>query len=116
MVISDRVAVLFRGRVVQVGTAEDLFQRPQTRFVAEFIGKTNLVDVIAAEPGVVTRGALRLRVALTRLKPGASVVLSNRPHDNGLVTRGQCATPAHNDPTDVVPRASYLGHAVDYQI
>src|SRR3989441_3860789 len=40
MVISDRVAVLYRGRVVQVGTAEDLFQRPRTRFVAEFIGKT----------------------------------------------------------------------------
>src|SRR5216117_1551123 len=79
MVISDRVAVLHRGRVVQVGTAEDLFRRPRTRFVAEFIGKTNLVDGIAEEPGVVTRGALRLRVALTGLKPGASVVLSIRP-------------------------------------
>src|SRR5436189_1116729 len=49
MVISDRVAVLFRGRVVQLGTADDLFQRPQTRFVAEFIGKTNLVARITAE-------------------------------------------------------------------
>src|SRR5256885_9058781 len=46
MVISDRVAVLNRGRVEQVGTAEDLFQRPRTRFVAEFIGKTNLVDAV----------------------------------------------------------------------
>jgi len=116
MVISDRVAVLFRGRVVQVGTAEDLFQRPQTRFVAEFIGKTNLVDGIAEEPGVVTRGALRLRVALTGLKPGASVVLSIRPHEIGLVTRGQRASPEHNVLTGVVQRASYLGDAVDYQI
>ena len=116
MVISDRVAVLSRGRVVQVGTAEDLFQRPQTRFVAEFIGKTNLVDVIAAEPGVVTRGALRLRVPLTGLMPGASVVLSIRPHEIGLVTRGQCASPEHNVLTGVVQRASYLGDAVDYQI
>src|SRR2546426_4327914 len=116
MVISDRVAVLHRGRVVQVGTAEDLFQRPRTRFVAEFIGKTNLVDVIVAEPRVVTRGALRLRVALTGLKPGASVVVSIRPHEIRLVTRGQCAPPEHNILTGVVQRASYLGDAVDYQV
>src|SRR5438093_4813423 len=55
MVISDRIAVLDHGRVAQVGTADDLFQRPQTRFVAEFIGKTNLVDGIEEEPGVVRR-------------------------------------------------------------
>ncbi|MEK6662051.1 MAG: ABC transporter ATP-binding protein, partial [candidate division NC10 bacterium] len=53
MVISDRIAVLRGGRAVQMGTAEDLFQRPRSRFVAEFIGKTNLVDGIATEPGVV---------------------------------------------------------------
>src|SRR5438093_6661794 len=64
MVISDRVAVLHRGRVAQIGTAEDLFRRPRTRFVAEFIGRTNLVDaVVAEEPGVARRGALRLRLA-----------------------------------------------------
>jgi len=50
MVISDRVAVLHRGRVVQIGTAEDLFRRPRTRFVAEFIGRTNLLDAVAAAP------------------------------------------------------------------
>src|SRR5437870_12981928 len=63
MVISDRVAVLHGGRVVQVGTAEDLFRRPRTRFVAEFIGRTNLLDAVAAEPGVAARDSLRLRLA-----------------------------------------------------
>ena len=47
MVISDRVAVLQHGRVAQIGTAEELFERPRTRFVAEFIGKTNLIDGVA---------------------------------------------------------------------
>src|SRR5256885_13811733 len=74
MVISDRVAVLHRGRVVQVGTAEDLFQRPRTRFVAEFIGKTNLVDTVAAEAGVVTRGRLRLLRAGHGPQPAPPVV------------------------------------------
>ena len=116
MVISDRVAVLHRGRVVQVGTAEDLFQHPRTRFVAEFIGRTNLVDAIAAEPGVVTRGALRLRVAVTGLKPGAPVVVSIRPHEIRLVARGQPPSPDPNVLAGVVQRASYLGDAVDYQV
>jgi putative spermidine/putrescine transport system ATP-binding protein len=39
MVISDRVAVLQAGRIVQIGTAQELFERPRTRFVAEFIGR-----------------------------------------------------------------------------
>src|SRR2546426_2499386 len=80
MVISDRVAVLDQGRVAQVGTAEELFERPRTRFVAEFIGRTNLVDGIAEEPGVVPRGALRLRVASADLTPGDQVAVSIRPH------------------------------------
>jgi ABC-type Fe3+/spermidine/putrescine transport system ATPase subunit len=63
MVISDRVAVMHRGRVEQIGTAEDLFQRPRTRFVAEFIGRTNLLEARTAEPGIAVRGALRLRLA-----------------------------------------------------
>jgi len=56
MVISDRVAVLHRGRVAQIGTAEDLFRRPRTRFVAEFIGRTNLLDAVAEEPAVPLTG------------------------------------------------------------
>src|SRR5213594_4628785 len=59
MVISDRVAVLQHGRVVQIGTAQELFDRPRTRFVAEFIGRTNLIDGVAAGPATVARGSLR---------------------------------------------------------
>src|SRR5438552_14378229 len=114
MVISDRVAVLHRGRIVQAGTAEDLFRRPRTRFVAEFIGRTNLVDVVAAEPGVVTRGALRLRLAATGLTPGAPVVVSIRPHEIELLAAGRAASPERNILRATVERVSYLGDTVDY--
>ena len=50
MVISDRIAVIQAGRVAQVGTADELFSQPRTRFVAEFIGKTNVVDGVAVGP------------------------------------------------------------------
>src|SRR2546421_3359686 len=63
MVISDRIAVLDRGRVAQVGSAEEIFQQPRTRFVAEFIGKTNVVDGMAVKPDAIAHGDLVLRVA-----------------------------------------------------
>ena len=119
MVISDRVAVLQDGRVVQVGTAEELFERPRTRFVAEFIGKTNLIDGVADGTGTVARGRLRLRVASADLTPGAPVAVSIRPHQIELAPRGQPSAPAAPDVnvlTGTVVRASYLGDGVDYQV
>jgi len=117
MVISDRIAVLQNGRVVQVGKAEDLFQKPRTRFVAEFIGKTNVIDAVAAGPDSVTRGSLRLRVASADLKPGASVTVSIRPHQIALASGSP--TIAAGEPNvfrGTIERASYLGDAVDYEV
>jgi iron(III) transport system ATP-binding protein len=119
MVISDRVAVLQHGRVVQVGTAEELFERPRTRFVAEFIGKTNLIDGVADGTATVARGRLRLRVASTDLTPGAPVAVSIRPHQIELASRalpGVPAAPEANVLAGTVVRASYLGDGVDYQV
>jgi iron(III) transport system ATP-binding protein len=113
MVISDRVAVLERGRLAQVGTADEIFRRPRTRFVAEFIGRTNVIDGVAVAPDVVERGALRLRVAGGGLVVGRPVALSVRPHEIELV-----APPASADGTlrGAVQRGSFLGDAMDYQV
>lgn len=119
MVISDRIAVLRGGRVVQVGTGEELFNRPRSRFVAEFIGRTNLVEGIMTEPGVMTRGGLRLRMAQARLAIGDPVVLSIRPHTIQLLTdhpTGPASVQGGNSFRGKVRRASYLGDAVDYEI
>lgn len=116
MVISDRVAVLHRGRVVQIGTAEDLFRRPRTRFVAEFIGRTNLVDAEIFEPGVAARGALRLRLASTDLMRGTPLVVSIRPHEIDLVLPERSAPAAANILSGTIERTSYLGDAIDYHV
>jgi iron(III) transport system ATP-binding protein len=116
MVISDRVAVLHRGRVVQVGSAEDLFRRPRTRFVAEFIGRTNLIDAQVAEPGVAARGPLRLRLGAAAGMPGSPLVVSIRPHEIELVLSGRSAPAGANVLAGAVQRTSYLGDAVDYHV
>ena len=118
MVISDRAAVIRNGRVVQIGAPQELFERPRTRFVAEFIGKTNLIDAVADGAGSVARGRLRLRVAADGLTPGVPVVVSIRPLVIALGPRAEApaSRPGTNALTGTVLRASYLGDTVDYQV
>jgi iron(III) transport system ATP-binding protein len=118
MVISDRAAVIRNGRVEQIGAPHELFERPRTRFVAEFIGKTNLIDAVADGAATVARARLRLRVAADGLTPGTPAVVSIRPHAIALGPRTEARTPAAgtNALSGTVLRASYLGDTVDYQV
>jgi ABC-type Fe3+/spermidine/putrescine transport system ATPase subunit len=110
--------VLERGRVAQIGRPEELYEAPSTRFVAEFIGKTNLVEGRAEDAATFTRGPLRIRIEGAALSPGAPTILSIRPHQIELrpVTPGDPARPSLDALRGAVLRASYLGDAVDYQV
>src|SRR6187397_2918904 len=70
LTMSDRIAVMHQGRVEQLGTPEELYERPQTRFVADFIGTTNLlagaIESIDGEAGT----------ALVRLTGGDTCVVA----------------------------------------
>src|SRR3990172_1317576 len=85
MAVSDRIAVMNQGTVVQEGTAEDLYHRPATEFVAQFIGRVNLLTarVVGVAPdGVEVEAAgrrLRLHGGRTGLAPGAGGRLGIRP-------------------------------------
>jgi spermidine/putrescine transport system ATP-binding protein len=75
LTLSDRIAVMRGGRVEQLGTPEELYDRPATRFVADFIGTTNLLDG--------TVDSVDGDVALVRLASGETC-----PVDAGLLARG----------------------------
>ncbi|MBI5812679.1 MAG: ABC transporter ATP-binding protein [Meiothermus silvanus] len=80
LVMSDRIAVMNRGKVEQVGPAEDVYELPKTPFVAKFLGDSNLIPATALEPR-------RVRTPLGEfvldeedaLTPGQEVLLSIRP-------------------------------------
>jgi spermidine/putrescine transport system ATP-binding protein len=112
LTMSDRIAVMHAGKVEQLGTPEELYERPATRFVADFIGTTNLLRGVIESDGQVrlTSGELT-RVAHDGLGPGAEVEISVRPEAIDLVPleavgaiRGQ------------VEQAAYLGTSVSYQV
>lgn len=54
MAVSDRIGVMEGGVLLQVGTPEEVYEKPQTRFVAEFLGVANLIPAFRSGPGVRT--------------------------------------------------------------
>jgi spermidine/putrescine ABC transporter ATP-binding subunit len=83
MTMSDRIAVMDRGRLVQLATAEELYNHPRNRFVAEFIGKINIIPIEALgdENGMTTvrAGGSVIRVAEVRASARDGAVFAIRP-------------------------------------
>ena len=77
--LGDRVAVLDGGRLEQVGTPEELFERPATRFVATFIGRSSVLPVVWNGAARFGEGAVWPAVAGAPLEHGAAADLVVRP-------------------------------------
>ncbi len=77
LVMSDRIAVIHDGRVEQVGTPYEVYERPKTRFVANFIGESNFLEGTIKE-GVVETSFGPVRVG-AKMPSGKRVVVSLRP-------------------------------------
>lgn len=80
LTMSDRVAVMCAGRVHQCGTPEDIYERPATRFVAEFIGTANLMSGTYVGDAITLPGGVPLRTgALRGCAVGDEVSVAVRP-------------------------------------
>ncbi len=79
--LSDRIAVMNAGRLEQLGTPREVYERPATRFVADFIGASTVLDARALDARTVEiPGGLRVDVRLPRpMTPGERVRLLIRP-------------------------------------
>ena len=122
MATSDRIAVLDKGRMVQVGSPSEIFDHPKTRFVAEFVGKTN---ILSGRLNAVNRMSLGdgLEIAVTRGADSPSqgdAFVSLRPHNMVLIgdeaKAHELRCQGYNLFAGVVRRRTYFGDAVDYTI
>jgi spermidine/putrescine transport system ATP-binding protein len=128
LTMSDRIAVMNGGRVEQLGTPEELYERPRTRFVADFIGTTNLLrGTIEATDG---------GCAVVRLDSGDSCVVADadetrtvgdaidmslRPEAVVIASRGSQTAPNTTGAALVrlpatVEQVAYLGASVQYRV
>ena len=122
MVTSDRIAVMHLGSVIQVGTPEEIFERPKTTFVAEFIGRTNILRGRWQGSGGVLLGQ-GMVVQVTgkeRCQQGQAVSFCLRPHSISLLGSAAEAErwkqKGYNLFSGVVQRRIYFGDAFDYMV
>lgn len=117
--MADRIAVMRAGRVVQVGTPEELYRRPTDRFVAGFLGESNFVEgtVREAAAGVVrietSLGLIVSTSAPTDLGVGCRVVCSIRPE---TVRLEAAPAGAENAFRGRVTERVYLGEMARYVV
>jgi iron(III) transport system ATP-binding protein len=119
LAMSDRMAVMEGGHIVQVGTARDLYQQPKTRFLADFIGEINFIPGKVSELGDPTTvdtglGPIRGRVSSDAIQKGDSVLCAVRPE--GLEFVDGEPGPGENAVSGQVRHAVYLGEVEQYLI
>jgi iron(III) transport system ATP-binding protein len=125
--MSDRIAVMDGGKIVQEGTPEEIYHEPANEFVASFIGSTNLFMgrfvTPATQPGGTVRvavdfGTLDVEDPGVEIAPEAPVIVAIRP-ENVILHHGDGANGAHGRPNVVAARIGiglFTGTSMEYYI
>ena len=121
LTMSDRIAVFNNGRIEQIGTPADLYEHPQTRFVANFIGETNLFAGLVSEVAEgyckINGNGLELRARNGGgIKKGQKAFVAVRPERTMLCEPGRAVAPGENRMTGEVSETVYLGRSRKYVV
>ena len=124
MVMSDRLAVMNGGRIEQLGSPEEVYERPSTEFVASFLGVSNLIEATVAERGDASRHAsvvladgTQARVPSDRVATGRrQVKIGVRPEKLHLLDADAAAESGSNCVTGRVVLATYVGVSHQYTV
>ena len=113
IVLSDRIAIFSHGRIEQVGTPQELYERPATLFVASFLGETNAFPGTVAGAGAIRTGGEQQLELKTRangaLAAGRQATLMVRPEHLEIRQRAAEVRVGENAVTGVIRRIVYLG-------
>ena len=117
LVMSDLIAIINKGKLAQLGTPEEIYENPRSRFVADFIG---LADFIPARVESFDARTAQVSIAHTiftvlatpGLAQGQATLLHIRPYDIEFVNEQV----ENNVLAGVVKQATYLGNIVDYRV
>jgi iron(III) transport system ATP-binding protein len=114
MTTADLIAVMNAGRIDQLGSPEDIYARPQSEFVARFIGAANIIKGVARDTNHVAFAGVTLEVVGTRLAAGDTAAVAIRQHD--IVLTAQAPQILRNVIPARVTRQVFLGATRDYLV
>ncbi|MGZ3291942.1 MAG: ABC transporter ATP-binding protein, partial [Xanthobacteraceae bacterium] len=121
MTVADRIGVMDHGRLIQVATPTEIYERPNSRWVADFIGDVNLIEGLVADLGasgtvVESTAAGQLRgLAYPDAKPGDTVWVALRP-EKVRIGREPPPTTGENCVAGQVENIAYLGDLSIYKV
>jgi iron(III) transport system ATP-binding protein len=121
LALSDEIAVFNAGKIIQRGTPQDIYRKPMSQFVADFIGSANFLAGTANEGGriegtapVQTRHGVMQCIFAHAVPPGQSVLVSARPED--LVLSENQPANGLNVLAGKIAHRVFLGEVVDYLV
>jgi iron(III) transport system ATP-binding protein len=114
MTTADLIAVMNAGKIDQLGSPEDIYDRPQSEFVARFIGASNVIKGVARDENHVAFAGSTLQVVGARMKAGDTAPVAVRQHDIQLST--SAPTNTANAVKARVTRQVFLGANRDYLV
>ena len=110
LALSDRIVLFRGGRVEQVGTPEELYTRPSSRFAAEFLGESTSFSGVLAEPDAISwDGGVLRGLRLSSAAVGEEVTLVVRPEHLRISEGPDDVVPGHNRVAGRVSELAYLG-------
>jgi putrescine transport system ATP-binding protein len=118
--MADRIAVMAEGRVTQVATPRELYERPSSRWVADFIGDVNLIEgrVLAAGSNgtsIESAGAGQLRASGQERSSGDCVWVALRP-EKVRISRLRLSPGNDNCVAGAITKIRYLGELSSYEV
>jgi spermidine/putrescine transport system ATP-binding protein len=125
MTMADRIAVMNQGRIEQAGSASELYERPRTEFVANFLGVSNLIEgrvrrTDAALAEVETHDGATIRLPADRLSAAHArdgrVKIGVRPEKVALLASGAAPRDGANIVRGVVSVVAFLGVSLQYVV
>jgi putrescine transport system ATP-binding protein len=119
MTVADRIAVMDRGRLMQVAPPAEIYEQPNSRWVADFIGNINLFEGRVGDDGTSVEGTALGRIGVAAkidAEPGATVWVAVRPEKIRLTPSEPAAEPSHNRIAATVADIGYLGDLSIYKL
>ena len=115
LTMADRIAVMHEGQLLQVASPEELYERPANKFVADFIGRTNLLEgTVSGENTVVLENGASVHVSCG-LPAGTHVAISLRP-ERARIERRSGSSEQRSGLDGVIDTITYLGNARVYGV